>query len=107
MIIIVDITDKAVADVWKEDDILSELPNGYIWIKTPNIAYPNDLYVAYSEVTEVPEDAISKYCYDTFNGFYLNPNYVQANPYGIADDLLERIKNDTIAEVQEVTNGKM
>ncbi|WP_207708624.1 hypothetical protein [Emergencia sp. 1XD21-10] len=50
----------------------------------------------------------SKHCYTETEGFYKNPDYVEPNPYGIPDELVEQIKNDTIAQVQEgVINGEM
>ena len=59
------------------------------------------------EVAEVPEEVTTeKYCYTPEDGFYIRPGYVEPNGYGIPDDLVERIKNDAITEVEEaVTNG--
>ena len=59
------------------------------------------------EVDSVPKEVeIGKYCYTPEDGFYVNPNYKEPNPYGIPDYLVEQIKNDAITEVEEaVTNG--
>ena len=58
-------------------------------------------------VDSIPEEVKrGLYCYTGEDGFYVDPNYEEPNPYGIPDDLLERIKNDTITEVEEaVLNG--
>lgn len=65
------------------------------------------LHVAVYDVSEVPENIEpDKYCYSEISGFSENPNYVELNPYGISEELLTQIKNDTIAEVQkEAKNG--
>lgn len=83
--------------------------NGYPIITDSNgndCAYPtNDTTM--HEVDSVP-DCVEpeKFCYSTDAGFYENPNYIEPKPYGIPDDLVEKIKNDAISEVeQEVTNG--
>lgn len=64
--------------------------------------YPDRIVVV--EVESVPEDFVSeKYLY-TDNNFVLNPEYTEPNKYGISDELLEQIKNDTITEVQQEVN---
>lgn len=61
----------------------------------------------YTYVSNTPDDLIpSKYCYTENDGLYINPNYTEPNPYGIPDELLEQIKNDTVEEIrQEVLNN--
>lgn len=63
----------------------------------------------YNEIPDLPEYVEpEKYCYTEADGFYPNPNYEEPNPYGISDDLLKQIKEDTITEVQEgAKNGKL
>ena len=78
--------------------------NGYPIVG--GIAYdPEDILLF--DVEEVPFDYNAyKYCYSEDAGFYKNPKYVEPNPYGIPDELVERIKNDAITEVEEaVLNG--
>ena len=54
------------------------------------------------KVDSLPEDfEPNKYCYTETNGFYINPNYVELKQYGIPDELLQQIKDDTIQEVQD------
>lgn len=59
------------------------------------------------DVKELPPDFDTyKYCYTEEAGFYKNPKYVIPNPYGIPDELVEQIKDDAVAEIEEaVING--
>ena len=78
--------------------------NGYPIVG--DIAFcPDDILLF--DVDEIPSDFEDyKYCYTVEDGFYRNPKYVEPNPYGISDELLEQIKNDAITEVEEaVLNG--
>ena len=83
---------------------LDYMKNGYPRLIDINTAWPTSM-VNVVEVAEMPEDmAVHKYCYD--NGFYLNPNWEEPNDYGISDELLRRIKDDAITEVEgAVLNG--
>lgn len=83
-------------------------PNGYPVITDEygnNCAYPTDSTSVYE--VEVPEGVKrEKNCYTPEKGFYENPNWAEPNPYGISDELVAQIKNDTIAEIEEaVING--
>ena len=83
-------------------------PNGYPII-TDSAGHDCAWPPTFSELhdVEVPKGVVpEKYCYSTSRGFYENPVYAETNPYGISNELLETIKNDTIAEVEEaVLNG--
>lgn len=84
-------------------------PNGYPVITDTNgndCAYPTSFSTMY-EVAEIPDGVEpEKYCYTEADGFYANPNWIEPNKYGISDELVEQIKNDAIAEVEEaVING--
>lgn len=61
--------------------------------------YDGKIYV---HVLNAPDDLIpSKYCYTEEDGLYINPNYTEPDPYGISDELLEQIKNDTVEEIRQ------
>lgn len=86
-------------------------PNGYPIITDANgndTAYPTNFTTMY-EVYSIPDGVEpEKYCYTPEAGFYENPNYTEpsGNQYGISDELLQQIKDDTIAEVEgAVLNG--
>lgn len=84
-------------------------PNGYPIITDASgndCAYPTN-FTTMHEVEDIPEDVVpEKYCYTPEDGFCKNLDYVEPNPYGIPEELVDRIKNDAISEVeQEVTNG--
>ena len=69
--------------------------NGYPVLTEKNIAYVPE-HFAVNEVAEVPDGIEEhKYCYTQENGFYKNPNYTEPNPYGIPDEVVNRIINDT------------
>ena len=92
----------------KEDDEilmmgaeLDYMENGYPRIVDYDVAFFPE-YINVSEAGKVLEGVeVHKYCYTPEDGFYLNPNYREANQYGIPDELVERIKNDAITEVEE------
>lgn len=94
--------------VEKETDILLDMDseidymdNGYPRLINKDTAYVKDDVHVY-EILEIPEFVeTDKYCYTETAGFYLNPDYEEPNPYGIPDELVEQIKNDAIAQVQE------
>lgn len=77
--------------------------NGYPIVG--GIAYdPEDILLF--DVEEVPSDySTYKYCYSESEGFYKNPKYIEPNPYGIPDELVERIKNDAIADGQSIQHS--
>lgn len=54
------------------------------------------------KVAEVPAEVKPiEYCYSEESGFYKNPNYIEPSGYGIPEELVEQIKTDAIAEVEE------
>lgn len=85
---------------------LDYMDNGYPRIIDYNIAFRDEDVNVYEAVV-VPEDVQpEKYCYTPADGFYPNPNYQEPNEYGIPDELVTRIKNDAVTEIEEaVTNG--
>lgn len=105
MNIIVDRISHVLVDFDTEVEYMS---NGYPRLVNKDIAFVADDVEVCTGV-DIPENVVvGKYCYTAENGFYENPDYVEPNPYGIPDELVEQIKNDTIAQVQEgVINGEM
>lgn len=79
--------------------------NGYPVFPDLNRAYIPERFFIYE--TGIPAGVTEyKYCYTPIDGFYENPNYTEPNRYGISDSLLRKIKDDTIAEIEEaVLNG--
>lgn len=102
------ITDKTSNKIIETGETLEYLENGYPLLTDKHVYFAID-DVRVHEVDNVPEGVMpSKHCYTEITGFYENPDYVEPNPYGIPDELVEQIKNDTIAQVQEgVINGEM
>lgn len=84
---------------------LDYMSNGYPRLVDINTAWPRSMVVV-ENVAGVPEDMQpQKYCYDS-ELFYLNPSWEEPNDYGIPEELLKQIKDDTIAEVEgAVLNG--
>ena len=82
------------------------LDNGYPCNSETKVSYVVG-FVNVNVVDEIPDGVERiKYCYTPAEGFYKNPNYVEPSKYGIPDALVEQIKNDAIAEVEEaVLNG--
>lgn len=97
------ITNKETNEVMRWGDKLDYLSNGYPRLIDENVAFVANM-VNVHEVESVPVEVSSlKYCYTEEQGFYENPNYVEPNPYGIPDELLQQIQDDTAAQiVQEV-----
>ena len=92
--------------VLDSSDTIEYQPNNYPVVR-PGTAYalayyPNGIEVV--EVESIPEDFVPKKYLYTDNSFVLNPEYTEPNKYGISDELLEQIKNDTITEVQQEVN---
>lgn len=80
---------------------LDYMSNGYPILVNENTAFPNHMVDVHS-IENMPEDVEDgKYCYTEEDGFWLNLNYGEPNPYGIPNELVEQIKNDAIAQVQE------
>ena len=100
------ITGKRDNDVKGYGASVTYLENGYPYIEELQTAYiPDEVQIL--EIDSVPEEVeIGKWCYTEEDGFYSNPMWIEPNPYGIPDSLVEQIKNDAIAEVEEaVLNG--
>lgn len=71
------------------------------------LAYPSELYSSFS-VETLPEGEIKKYCYTEEMGFYENPNYVEPDPtntYGIPDEVLAQIRQDTLDSIVSEVNA--
>lgn len=85
---------------------LDYMSNGYPRLADINTAWPSQM-VDVVQTETVPEDLqVHKYCFTMEDGFYLNPEWKEPNKYDIPDELLQRIKDDTISEVEEaVING--
>ena len=102
------ILDKTSHTVWNYDTEMEYQANGYPCLLNEKGPTP-DGGVDVKEVTELPEYVEPmKYCYTEEDGFYENPNYIEPpeNPYGIPDELVEQIKNNTVEEIrQEVLNN--
>lgn len=80
---------------------LDYMSNGYPRLVDINTAWPVEA-VNVAEVGYIPEDMrVHKYCFTPENGFYTNPEWSEPNEYGITDELLRKIKDDAIAEVEE------
>lgn len=80
---------------------IGTLNNGYIILVDENVAYaPNDVNVY--EINGVPNDYVrEKYCYTEEDGFFLNPNYEEPNPYGIPNEVYNSILDDYTNELIE------
>lgn len=79
--------------------------DGYLHLLDENIRFVPEITDVY-EVGDLPEYFQSvKYCYSIDRGFYLNSNWEEPNQYGISNELLQQIKNDTIQEVQDELNN--
>lgn len=75
--------------------------NGYPWLLDENIAFPTEM-VDVSEVETVPEEVTAGlYCYTKEEGFYLNPNWEEPNKYGIPNEIVNQIQEDTITKLIE------
>lgn len=87
-------------------NVLEHWDNGYPLFPKINMAFvPENTHIY--EVNDIPEPVSEyKHCYTPKAGFYENQNYRVSNQYGITDELLQRIKNDAVAEIEEaVING--
>lgn len=84
-----------------KDGIYSELPGGTKHLM-PGIKH----YFLVGDVPEYVEP--DKYCYTEEAGLYPNPRYTEPNKWNLPNEVIEEIKNEAIAEVQEgAKNGKM
>ncbi|WP_425756266.1 hypothetical protein ACPW7J_02270 [Ihubacter sp. rT4E-8] len=76
--------------------------NSYPFLEDTQTAYP-DFMVDVFETNKIPEDyAVDKYCYAPDQGFYKNPDYVEPNKYGVPDETVQAIKDDTILDLIEL-----
>lgn len=95
------ITSKPQNDIAEIGETYELETTGDPYIPELNVAYSLSAF-DYYEVESVPEDVEpSKWCYTPQDGFYKNKEYAEPNPYGLDPDLVERIKNDAITEVEE------
>lgn len=91
MVIITRKETDSIIDIGNE---LQYLENGYPLLVDRQVYFSIDDVNVY-EVDSVPEEVTpSKYCYTEERAFYLNPNYIEPNPYGISDELVEQIEAD-------------
>lgn len=80
---------------------LGYMSNGYPRLIEENIAFPSDL-VNVHEVEAVPgQFEPGRYCYTPEQGFYMNPDWQEPNKWNLPNEVIEEIKNEAIAEVQE------
>lgn len=80
---------------------LDYMSNGYPRLIDINTAWPKEAVDVF-EVSATPEDLqVHKYCFTPDGGFYINPDWSEPNEYDIPDELLRKIKDDAIAEVEE------
>lgn len=74
--------------------------NGLPTLVNERTSFPT--YVTVCEVDEIPSDVtVEKYCYTESEGFYINPNWHEPNPYGIPNEVYNQIVDDTIYELIE------
>ena len=65
------------------------------------VAYAFDVN-AYDNV-EIDKGVMTEvYCYTPDKGFYKNPDYIEPNKYGLPDELVQQIQDDTIADLIEL-----
>lgn len=99
----------------RETDILCDIGVSLEYENTGNpvIVRENGFKLAYAcpvnvyENVEVSDDVEPyKYCYTETDGFYLNPDYVEPNAYGIDNDTYDQIIDDYTASItEEVANN--
>lgn len=81
---------------------LDYMENGYPRLINENVAFPVEM-VNVHRVEYLPEDIEpERHCYTPEAGFFENPNWVEPNKYGIPDDLLRSIQDDTVADLIEL-----
>ena len=88
--------NHAVVDIGSE--VIMEHDN---YVVVDNLtAYPTQTCTLYE--TDVSEGIRpQKYCYTPSEGFYLNPQWQEPNKWNLPNEVIEEIKNEAIAEVQE------
>lgn len=83
------------------DEINRTLDDGTIFL-SENLGYRvigQNLY----EIDSVPEEVeADKYCYTPEAGFYPNPEWEEPNKYGVPDETVQAIKDDTIMDLIEL-----
>lgn len=76
--------------------------NGYPFLEDIQTAFPNFMVNTF-ETAELPQDfEIDKYCYTEKARFYPNPEWEEPNKYGIPDETVQAIKDDTIMDLIEL-----
>lgn len=81
---------------------LDHMDNGYPRLKNENVAFPTEM-VNVHEVDTIPEEVkAGKYCYTPEQGFYLNPYWKEPNKYGLPEETVQAIQDDTIANLIEL-----
>ena len=100
------IVEKKTNSLLDMDSELDYMDNGYPKLVNRDIAFVADDVEVYTDVDMIENIVPGKYCYTSEQGFFENPDWQEPNPYGIPDELLEQIKNDTVEEIrQEVLNS--
>jgi hypothetical protein len=84
------------------DSELDYMENGYPRLVNENAAFiPEDVEII--TMNSIPEDIIpGKFCYTHEEGFYINPEWVEPNIYGLPNELVQQIQDDTIADLIEL-----
>lgn len=81
--------------------VVDYMENGYPRVVESDIAYIADSVNVWE--ADIPDGVYPvKYCYTPDQGFYENPDYVEPNPYGVPDETVQAIKDDTILDLIEL-----
>ncbi len=84
---------------------LDYMGNGYPRLIEEDTAFP-DWMVDVHEVETTPEEVQpGEYCYTKEQGFYLNPNWTEPNKYGVTENTLKQIEEDTLTRLQANVSG--
>lgn len=102
------ITNKEKSIVVDTGNEVTYWDNGYPVIVEKDVAFVKE-DVNVFEVNELPEDfKQGNYCYTEEKGFYVNPDYVEpdsTNTYGIPDEVLAKIRQDTLDSIVSEVNA--
>lgn len=95
------ITNKEGNEVLMMGAKLDHMENGYPRLIEENVAFVTE-QVDVHEIETVPEEVTAgKYCYTEEEGFYVNPNWREPNPYGVSDEQYNAIIDDYTASLIE------
>lgn len=81
---------------------LSKWSNGYPVIVDKCHAFiPEDVNILMN--IDVPDEVEeNKFCYTPEEGFYINPEWIEPNKYGLPNEVIQKIQDDTIADLIEL-----